>query len=114
MFGFPPAEPFEPDQWLADGETVSVGELSLDVIHCPGHTPGHIVFFHSESATAFVGDVLFKGGIGRTDFPRGDHQTLITSIRERLFPLGDGVTFIPGHGAISTFGEERSSNPFLI
>lgn len=114
MFGFPPAEPFEPDQWLDDGDTVGVGDIDLKVVHCPGHTPGHIVFYHEASATAWVGDVLFKGAIGRTDFPRGDHAALLASIRERLFPLGDEVTFIPGHGAMSTFGAERASNPFLV
>jgi hydroxyacylglutathione hydrolase len=113
MFGFPPAEGFEPDHWLEEGERVTVGTLEFQVIHCPGHTPGHVVFFHEEEATAFVGDVLFKGGIGRTDFPGGDHSALLDSIREKLFPLGDAVTFIPGHGPISTFGEERANNPFL-
>ena len=81
--------------------------------HCPGHTPGHVVFYHKESGLALVGDVLFHGSIGRTDFPKGDHATLIRSIREQLFPLGDEVAFIPGHGPMSTFGRERATNPFV-
>lgn len=104
---------FTPDRWLTDGDTVGFGALTLDVLHCPGHTPGHVVFFHAPSLLAVVGDVLFHGSIGRTDFPRGDHDALIRSIREKLWPLGDGVTFIPGHGPASTFGEERRSNPFV-
>ncbi|MEW8404130.1 MAG: MBL fold metallo-hydrolase [Candidatus Thiodiazotropha taylori] len=113
MFGFGDARKCTPDQWLEDGDQVSLGDEKLEVIHCPGHTPGHIVFFHRESRVAQVGDVLFKGSIGRTDFPRGDHQALLRSIRERLWPLGDDVRFIPGHGPDSTFGEERQTNPFV-
>ncbi|MCG8037711.1 MAG: MBL fold metallo-hydrolase [Candidatus Thiodiazotropha taylori] len=113
MFGFGDARKCTPDQWLEDGDQVSLGDEKLEVIHCPGHTPGHIVFFHRESRIAQVGDVLFKGSIGRTDFPRGDHQALLRSIRERLWPLGDDVRFIPGHGPDSTFGEERQTNPFV-
>lgn len=113
MFGFPPTPSFRPDRWLEQGDRIALGNLALEVIHCPGHTPGHVVFFHRPSATAFVGDVLFKGSIGRTDFPRGDHATLIRSIREGLFPLGDEVTFIPGHGPVSTFGHERRTNPYV-
>lgn len=112
-FGFPPAEVFEPDRWLNQDESVTVGTEQLQVHYCPGHTPGHVVFFNENDRVAIVGDVLFKGSVGRTDFPRGDHATLITSIRQRLWPLGDDVTFIPGHGPTSTFGEERSSNPFV-
>lgn len=112
-YGFPPTEVFEPTHWLEQGDTVTVGALELSVVHCPGHTPGHIVFFHRPSQLAFVGDVLFRGSIGRTDFPRGDHATLIASIRERLWPLGDEVTFVPGHGPTSTFGQERRANPFV-
>ncbi|MBU6267226.1 MAG: MBL fold metallo-hydrolase [Sphingomonadales bacterium] len=108
-----PGESFEPDRWLVDGDTVTVGELTLDVLHCPGHTPGHVVFFHKPSRLAVVGDVLFQGSIGRTDFPRGDHQQLLDSIRLKLWPLGDDVTFIPGHGGNSTFGDERRTNPFV-
>ncbi|MET0378417.1 MAG: MBL fold metallo-hydrolase [Spongiibacteraceae bacterium] len=113
MFGFPDAEPFEPDRWLNDGDTVQFGEQTLQVLHCPGHTPGHVVFFHPQQKLAFVGDVLFQGSIGRTDFPRGDHATLINAIRSKLWPLGDDVAFVPGHGPTSTFGEEREHNPFV-
>ena len=113
LFGFPPAEAFTPDQWLSDGDRVEVGSLRFDVLHCPGHTPGHVVFFQPDARLAFVGDVLFKGSIGRTDFPRGDHAALINAIREKLFPLGDDVRFVPGHGAMSTFGHERRENPFV-
>lgn len=113
MFGFPAVASFEPGRWLKDGDKVSFGEIELDVLHCPGHTPGHVVFFHAPSQLAQVGDVLFQGSIGRTDFPRGDHETLIASITQKLFPLGDEVEFIPGHGPMSNFGEERRYNPFL-
>ncbi|WP_027855330.1 MBL fold metallo-hydrolase [Marinobacterium litorale] len=113
MFGFDPVAGFEPDRWLVDGDEVSVGDVKLSVIHCPGHTPGHVVFYDQESAVAQVGDVLFAGSIGRTDFPQGDHATLIRSIKERLLPLGDDVDFIPGHGPMSTLGDERRTNPFL-
>ncbi|MCU0842164.1 MAG: MBL fold metallo-hydrolase [Thiobacillaceae bacterium] len=113
MFGFPPTAAFTPDRWLVDGDTVSVGDERLAVLHCPGHTPGHVVFFHERARLAFVGDVLFKGSIGRTDFPRGDHRALVAAVRQRLFPLGDDVRFVPGHGALSSFGEERRSNPFV-
>jgi len=107
------AHPFEPDRWLKHGDQVTFGEITLEVIHCPGHTPGHVVFFHALSRLAVVGDVLFAGSIGRTDFPRGNHQDLIDSITRRLWPLGDDVTFIPGHGPTSTFGRERQTNPFV-
>ena len=113
LFGFPPAQAFTPDQWLADGDRVEVGSVRLDVLHCPGHTPGHVVFYQPEARLAFVGDVLFKGSIGRTDFPRGDHAALLDAIRGKLFPLGDDVRFVPGHGAMSTFGHERRENPFV-
>ena len=113
MFNFPPAQAFTPDRWLNDGDVVQVGTLHFDVLHCPGHTPGHVVFFERAAKVAFVGDVLFKGAIGRTDFPRGQHATLITAIREKLWPLGDDVQFVPGHGAMSTFGDERRTNPFV-
>ena len=112
-YGFPPAEAFVPDRWLEHGDTVTVGNLSLNVVHCPGHTPGHVVFFESQSQVAFVGDVLFQGSVGRTDFPRGDHAILIRSITERLWPLGNEVTFVPGHGPTSTFGQERKTNPYV-
>lgn len=113
MFGFPPAEAFAPDRWLADGDTVQVGNSTLQVRHCPGHTPGHVVFYSAEAQRAFVGDVLFAGSIGRTDFPGGDFDTLIASIRHRLWPMGDDTVFIPGHGPESSFGRERRSNPFV-
>ncbi len=113
MFGFPNVRSFQPTRWLKGGDTVSFGDIELDVLHCPGHTPGHVVFYHAPSHLAQVGDVLFQGSIGRTDFPRGDHETLVRSIKEQLFPLGDEVDFIPGHGPMSTFGEARKYNPFL-
>ncbi len=113
QWGFPGAKPVTPDRWLEDGDQVSFGEETLEVLHCPGHTPGHIVFYSPQDRLAIVGDVLFQGSIGRTDFPRGDHATLIRSIVEKLWPLGDDVTFIPGHGPLSTFGDERRSNPFV-
>ncbi len=113
MFGGPQAEALVPDRWLADGDTVALGELTLQVLHCPGHTPGHVVYFEPVSRIALVGDVLFAGSIGRTDFPRGDHAALLRAIREKLFPLGDDVVFFPGHGPRSTFGQERRTNPFV-
>ncbi|WP_088278476.1 MBL fold metallo-hydrolase [Ideonella sp. A 288] len=113
MFGFAPAEPFVPTRWLADGDQVAVGRSTLDVRHCPGHTPGHVVFHSAEAGRAFVGDVLFAGSIGRTDFPGGDHDTLIASITQRLWPMGDATVFIPGHGPESTFGRERRTNPYV-
>ena len=112
-FGFAPAEPFTPTRWLADGDTVDVGQVSLQVRHCPGHTPGHVVFHDPQTHRAFVGDVLFAGSIGRTDFPGGNHATLIASITERLWPMGDDTVFIPGHGPESSFGRERRSNPYV-
>ncbi len=111
MFGFPPAEPFTPTRWLADGDTVQVGQSTLTVRHCPGHTPGHVVFYSAEAKRCFVGDVLFAGSIGRTDFPGGDHEQLIASITGRLWPMGDDTVFVPGHGPESPFGRERRSNP---
>jgi hydroxyacylglutathione hydrolase len=113
MFGLDDVSACQPDRWLQDGDEISLGEERLQVLHCPGHTPGHVVFFNAGSRLAQVGDVLFNGSIGRTDFPRGDHATLIRSIREKLFPLGDDVRFIPGHGPMSTFGAERRNNPFV-
>jgi glyoxylase-like metal-dependent hydrolase (beta-lactamase superfamily II) len=113
QFGFPPAEPFTPTRWLADGDRVQIGDCTLDVRHCPGHTPGHVVFHSAEARRAFVGDVLFAGSIGRTDFPGGDHDTLIASITQRLWPMGDDTIFIPGHGPESSFGRERRSNPYV-
>lgn len=113
MAGMQRIEAFEPDRWLQHDDNVSFGGQELSVRHCPGHTPGHVIFYHPGARIAQVGDVLFQGSIGRTDFPRGDHATLVKSIREQLWPLGDDVTFIPGHGPTSTFGRERRSNPFV-
>lgn len=113
MFGVARSESFEPTRWLDQGDSVTVGDVTLEVRHCPGHTPGHVVFFEPEARLAFVGDVLFAGSIGRTDFPGGDYDTLIRSIRDNLFPLGDDVRFVPGHGPMSTFGQERKTNPFV-
>lgn len=112
-FGFAHADRFTPTRWLEDGDRVTFGHQELEVLHCPGHTPGHVVFFHRPTGFAQVGDVLFNGSIGRTDFPKGDHDQLIRSIREKLFPLGDDVQFVPGHGPMSTFGHERRTNPFV-
>ncbi len=113
QFGFPQLAAFESDRWLDDGDTVRFGDVSLQVAHCPGHTPGHVVFFDPASRLAIVGDVLFHGSIGRTDFPRGDHRQLIDAIVGKLWPMGDDVAFVPGHGPMSTFGDERASNPFV-
>ena len=112
-FGMSDARSFTPDRWLEDGDRVTLGETEFEVFHCPGHTPGHVIFFHREARLAQVGDVLFQGSIGRTDFPRGDHASLIASITEKLWPLGDDVAFVPGHGPMSTFGQERKTNPFV-
>jgi len=108
-----PGQPFVSDRWLVDGDTVTVGRLTFNVRHCPGHTPGHVVFHHPESKLAIVGDVLFQGSIGRTDFPRGNHQDLLDAITQRLWPMGGDTAFIPGHGAMSTFAHERATNPFV-
>ena len=108
-----PGQPFVSDRWLVDGDTVTVGRLTFNVRHCPGHTPGHVVFHHPESKLAIVGDVLFQGSIGRTDFPRGNHQDLLDAITLRLWPMGGDTAFIPGHGAMSTFAHERATNPFV-
>ena len=113
MFAFQPVAKFVPTRWLDQGDTVQVGPETLEVYHCPGHTPGHVVFFARPDRLAFVGDVLFSGSIGRTDFPQGDLPTLIHSITARLWPLGNDVTFVPGHGPTSTFGQERATNPFV-
>ncbi len=113
MFGFAEAEKFTPARWLQQGDTVSVGKQLLEVRHCPGHTPGHVVFYHRPSELVLVGDVLFQGSIGRTDFPKGDQATLVASIRRELFSLPDSVQFIPGHGPMSTIGHEKRTNPFV-
>jgi glyoxylase-like metal-dependent hydrolase (beta-lactamase superfamily II) len=113
MFGFASVEPFAPTRWLDDGDTVDVGRSTLAVRHCPGHTPGHVVFHSAQAQCAFVGDVLFAGSIGRTDFPGGDHDQLVRSITQRLWPMGDATAFVPGHGPQSTFGRERATNPYV-
>lgn len=109
----PDGDPFTPDRWLDHMDQVTVGNETLDVLHVPGHSPGSVTFFHKPGGLAFVGDVLFAGSVGRTDLPGGDHATLISSIKDRLLPLGDDVVFIPGHGPDSTFGRERETNPYL-
>lgn len=113
QYGFPEALAFEPDQWLEHGDKVEAAGVVFDVVHCPGHTPGHVVFVQQEDKIAMVGDVLFKGSVGRTDFPKGDYQQLISSITQRLWPLGLDITFIPGHGPTSTFEFEKKTNPFV-
>ncbi len=113
MFGFAHVDSFEPDQWLEEGARIKVGDVLLSVLHCPGHTPGHVVFYNNLDEIVFVGDVLFQGSIGRTDFPQGDHDQLISSIKQKLLPLGDEVMFVPGHGPMSSLGHERQNNPFL-
>lgn len=113
MFGFPPVNTFTPSRWLDDGDTVGIGNITLEVLHCPGHTPGHVVFVDKQHNTAWVGDVLFHGSIGRSDFPGGDQAALLSSIKDKLWPLGSDIRFIPGHGPSSTFAEERRSNPFV-
>ena len=112
-FGFAPAQPFTPTRWLHDGDTVQIGRETLNVRHCPGHTPGHVVFHAPQIERVFVGDVLFAGSIGRTDFPQGDHDQLISSITQRLWPMGNETVFIPGHGPESTLGRERRTNPYV-
>lgn len=113
MMGFAPTEAVRPDRWLADGDQISVGDCQLDVLHCPGHTPGHVVLVDRASRLAFVGDVLFKGSVGRSDFPLGDHAVLVRSIVGKLWPLGDDIRFVPGHGPMSDFASERADNPFV-
>lgn len=112
-FGMTGVRDFAPDRWLDEGDRVSIGGLTFDILHCPGHSPGSIVFFNAEMGFAHVGDVLFNGSVGRTDLPGGNHSTLIQSIKDKLLPLGDEVGFICGHGAGSTIGQERLTNPFL-
>ncbi len=112
-FGITGVRDVTPDRWLEEGDTVEIGELVFDILHCPGHSPGSIVFFNKDMRFAHVGDVLFNGSVGRTDLPGGSHDTLIRSIKDKLLPLGDDVGFICGHGAGSSFGQERMTNPFL-
>jgi hydroxyacylglutathione hydrolase len=111
--GFEEAENCVPDRWLADGDTLTVGNAQFGVRHCPGHTPGHVVIYHQAARLAFVGDVLFQGTIGRTDLPRANRQQLVESITRRLWPLGDDMRFVPGHGPTSSFGRERKTNPHV-
>lgn len=113
MFGLEECQPLTPDRWLEEGDEVAVGEERFSVLHCPGHTPGHIVFYNAAAQFILMGDVLFYGGVGRSDFPRGNHQDLINAIRVKLLPLGDHIAFLPGHGPMSTLGHERLTNPFL-
>ena len=113
MFGFPSVKTFSPDQWLEQDDEVTVGNETLSVKHCPGHTPGHVVFYSASAELVVVGDVLFNGGIGRTDFPKGDHQTLLNAIKNQLFTLPEQTQFIPGHGPMSTIGHEKRTNPFV-
>ena len=113
QYGMVDARPVTPDRWLKEGDGVTVGDLTFAIYEAPGHTPGSVVFFNAENRFALVGDVLFKGSIGRTDFPRGDHAALIRSIKEKLYPLGDDVICLPGHGQPCQIGQERETNPFL-
>ena len=112
-FGMTGVRDFAPDRWPREGDRVTIGELTFEILHCPGHSPGRVVFFSKELHFAHVGDVLFSGSVGRSDIPGGNHATLIKSITEKLLPLGDDVGFICGHGAGSSFGQERMTNPFL-
>jgi glyoxylase-like metal-dependent hydrolase (beta-lactamase superfamily II) len=112
-YGLPGARNVTPDTWLQEGEEVEIGGLPFEVLHCPGHSPGSVAFVNRRQKFAIVGDVLFRGSVGRSDLPGGDHDTLISSIQTKLLPLGDDVTFLCGHGPASTIGEERQSNPFL-
>lgn len=113
MMGFEPVGEVQPDQWLNDGDAISLGNCTLVVLHCPGHTPGHIVLVDKQARLAFVGDVLFKGSVGRTDFPQGSHANLVDSIVTKLWPLGGDIQFVPGHGPMSDFAQERANNPFV-
>ena len=112
-FGFPDVLPFEPEKWLNEGDEITFGKEKLNVLHCPGHTPGHVVFVNQKDKIMQVGDVLFQGSIGRTDFPRGNFDDLIASINNKLLPLGDDFVFVSGHGECSSLGEEKRHNPFL-
>jgi len=112
-FGMTGVRNFAPDRWLNEGDQLKIGDLTFDVYHCPGHSPGSVAFFNKDMRFAIVGDVLFSGSVGRTDLPGGDHATLIRSIKEKLLPLGDDIGFICGHGPGSNFGHERMTNPFL-
>ena len=113
MFGFPPSAPLVPDRWLEEGDQVSIGNETLQVLHCPGHTPGHVVFYSASAHLLVAGDVLFQGSIGRTDFPMGNHQQLLDAIEQKLFALPDETVVITGHGPLTTLGEEKRHNPFV-
>lgn len=113
MFGFPPAQPFSPNEWLNDNDTISLGNITLEVLHCPGHTPGHVVLVERTSNSVVVGDVIFAGSIGRTDFPQGNHQQLIDSIKQKIMVLPDDMTIYPGHGPTTTVGTEKATNPYV-
>ncbi|WP_334016059.1 MBL fold metallo-hydrolase [Alteromonas sp. S167] len=113
MFGFPPAQPFSPNEWLNDNDTISLGNITLEVLHCPGHTPGHVVLLERTSNSVVVGDVIFAGSIGRTDFPQGNHQQLIDSIKQKIMVLPDDMTIYPGHGPTTTVGTEKATNPYV-
>ena len=112
-YGLPEARAVTPDRWLDEGDAVSIGPLAFDILHAPGHSPGSVVFVSRDARFALVGDVVFKGSVGRTDLPGGNHDQLIRAIKEKVLPLGDDIAFIPGHGPTSTLGEERLTNPFL-
>ncbi|WP_405235067.1 MBL fold metallo-hydrolase [Lentisalinibacter orientalis] len=112
-YGISDGRNVKPDRYLGDGDTLELAGVEFRVVHCPGHTPGHVVIYQPEAKIAFVGDVLFRGSIGRTDFPRGDHAQLIASITQKLWPLGEDMRFVPGHGPASTFGQERQDNSFV-
>ncbi|WP_283776615.1 MBL fold metallo-hydrolase [Stappia sp. WLB 29] len=112
-FGVGDVRSVEPDTWLSEGDDLTMAGRSFQILHCPGHAPGHLVFFDPELRFAISGDVLFAGSVGRTDLPGGNHETLIASIRDKMLPLGDDVTFLPGHGPASTIGHERRTNPYL-
>jgi hydroxyacylglutathione hydrolase len=113
MFGISNAANVTPDRWLDEGDQVEIGELTFDILHCPGHSPGSVAFINADQHLAIVGDVLFAGSIGRTDLPGGSHQRLLKSIRDKLLPLEDNVTVLSGHGPVTTIGRERATNPFI-
>lgn len=113
MFGFPPAAPFEPNQWLNHKDSIELGELTLGVLHCPGHTPGHVALVERSSNQVIVGDIIFSGSIGRTDFPQGNHQQLIDSIKENILTLPENMVIYPGHGPTTTVGHEKATNPYV-
>lgn len=113
MFGFAPSEPFTPTRWLVDGDELVLGHERVLVRHAPGHTPGHVVFYSASAGHCFVGDVLFAGSIGRTDFPGGNHEQLLQSIEQKLLSLPDATTITPGHGPQSSIGHERRTNPWV-